>query len=146
MLNDKLNSKVGFASSYIPKILTAAAFAVISLYSVAMGETKHHPIKNNVTQEPLANARVVIGENKQDTLYTNSLGILHYPVYNYLPGDINISNGTWPPSLINSDVTYLVNYFRQLNNGPKFCPDYWPAWLHPDSLPDQPPENWPNCD
>ena len=32
--------------------------------------------------------------------------------YQYLPGDANMFNGTWPPAVIGSDVTYLVNYFR----------------------------------
>ena len=30
----------------------------------------------------------------------------------YLPGDANMYNGSWPPAVIGSDVTYLVNYFR----------------------------------
>lgn len=33
-------------------------------------------------------------------------------IYEYLPGDANMYNGIWPPELIGSDVTYLVNYFR----------------------------------
>jgi hypothetical protein len=32
--------------------------------------------------------------------------------YQYLPGDANMPNGLWPPEVIGSDVTYLVNYFR----------------------------------
>jgi hypothetical protein len=32
--------------------------------------------------------------------------------YEYLPGDANMYNGTWPPEVVGSDVTYLVNYFR----------------------------------
>jgi hypothetical protein len=34
--------------------------------------------------------------------------------YDYLPGDANMTNGAWPPTVIGSDVTYLVNYFRSL--------------------------------
>jgi len=30
----------------------------------------------------------------------------------YLPGDVNMAGGTWPPSATGPDVTYLVNYFR----------------------------------
>lgn len=30
----------------------------------------------------------------------------------YTPGDANMYNGIWPPGVIGSDVTYLVNYFR----------------------------------
>lgn len=32
--------------------------------------------------------------------------------YGYLPGDVNMYNGAWPPAVSGSDVTYLVNYFR----------------------------------
>lgn len=34
--------------------------------------------------------------------------------YEYLPGDVNMFNGSWPASVIGGDVTYLVNYFRGL--------------------------------
>ena len=36
----------------------------------------------------------------------------------YLPGDANMYNGAWPPAVIGSDVTYLVNYFRGLVTNP----------------------------
>jgi len=43
----------------------------------------------------------------------------------YVPGDINMSNGQWPPTVIGGDVTYLVNYFRGINSaclvGGFFC-------------------------
>ncbi len=35
--------------------------------------------------------------------------------YEYLPGDANMSAGSWPPTVIGSDVTYLVNYFRGIS-------------------------------
>ena len=38
--------------------------------------------------------------------------------YQYLPGDANMYNGAWPPSVIGSDVTYLVNFFRGLETNP----------------------------
>jgi len=38
--------------------------------------------------------------------------------YEYFPGDANMHNGTWPPQLIGSDVTYLVNFFRGLTENP----------------------------
>ena len=34
--------------------------------------------------------------------------------YDYLPGDVNMSIGAWPPAAIGNDVTYLVNFFRGL--------------------------------
>ena len=38
--------------------------------------------------------------------------------YAYLPGDANMNNGAWPPAVIGSDVTYLVNFFRGLTANP----------------------------
>lgn len=40
------------------------------------------------------------------------------PGYEYLPGDANMGIGTWPPAVIGSDVTYLVNFFRDLTTNP----------------------------
>ena len=34
--------------------------------------------------------------------------------YDYLPGDVNMSEGNWPPGPFSNDVTYLVNAFRGL--------------------------------
>ncbi len=36
--------------------------------------------------------------------------------YEYLPGDANMPFGIWPPQCIGGDVTYLVNYFRGMND------------------------------
>ncbi len=33
-------------------------------------------------------------------------------VYEYIPGDANMTEGTWPAELTGGDVTYLVNFFR----------------------------------
>ncbi|MCP4582302.1 MAG: hypothetical protein GY839_11870 [candidate division Zixibacteria bacterium] len=35
----------------------------------------------------------------------------------YMPGDVNMYNGIWPPAVIGADVTYLVNYFRSHPSG-----------------------------
>ncbi|MCP4583818.1 MAG: DUF1566 domain-containing protein [candidate division Zixibacteria bacterium] len=46
--------------------------------------------------------------------------------YNYLPGDANMSNGSWPPQVIGGDVTYLVNYFRGIEvNVPCLLDGFW---------------------
>ncbi|MCD6161790.1 MAG: right-handed parallel beta-helix repeat-containing protein [candidate division Zixibacteria bacterium] len=42
------------------------------------------------------------------------MGALYFVGYLYLPGDINMANGLWPPQVIGADVTYLVNYFKGL--------------------------------
>lgn len=36
--------------------------------------------------------------------------------YEYIPGDANMLLGVWPPMVIGSDVTYLVNYFRGIGD------------------------------
>ena len=42
----------------------------------------------------------------------------HPQGFAYLPGDANMYNGDWPPAVIGSDVTYLVNFFRGLTTNP----------------------------
>lgn len=44
--------------------------------------------------------------------------------YAYLPGDANMLNGAWPPAVIGGDVTYLVSYFRGLNQ-PCLLDGFW---------------------
>jgi len=47
-------------------------------------------------------------------------------VWEYLPGDANMYNGGWPPSVIGADVTYLVNYFRgQPTSNPCLFNYFW---------------------
>ncbi|MCP4582441.1 MAG: hypothetical protein GY839_12590 [candidate division Zixibacteria bacterium] len=44
----------------------------------------------------------------------------------YLPGDVNMYNGVWPPTVIGGDVTYLVNYFRGFQeNPPCLIESFW---------------------
>lgn len=46
--------------------------------------------------------------------------------FTYLPGDVNMYNGLWPPSVIGSDVTYLVNYFRgRSTSQPCYLDGFW---------------------
>lgn len=47
------------------------------------------------------------------TILNVSMNLL-FSSYEYLAGDANMRNGQWPPQVIGSDVTYLVNYFRGL--------------------------------
>ncbi|MCP4583861.1 MAG: hypothetical protein GY839_19800 [candidate division Zixibacteria bacterium] len=55
------------------------------------------------------------GESSDDIIQFVA-GLVPLPTNNeYLPGDANMPNGIWPPSVIGADVTYLVNYFRALN-------------------------------
>ncbi len=57
------------------------------------------------------------------TYVDTSWGNVAYP---YLPGDINMYNGIWPPECIGSDVTYLVGYFRGVSaNQPCYLDDFW---------------------
>jgi hypothetical protein len=103
--------------------------------------------------------------------------------YEYLPGDVNMSAGTWPPAATGPDVTYLVNFFRGIptsrscllggfwcsadangdcnvigsdvtklvnvfrgQGGILYCVDYAPAWPTQADLPEDAPEDWPNCE
>jgi len=48
-----------------------------------------------------------------DTVTTDIDSILiGNPGYEYLPGDVNMSVGAWPPAALSGDVTYMVNFFR----------------------------------
>jgi len=66
----------------------------------------------------------------------DTLGLYDYPItsnfspvifdtdeatFEYLPGDINMAYGGWPPSVAGSDVTYLVQFFK---NNPSYLPCY----------------------
>jgi hypothetical protein len=59
-----------------------------------------------------------------------TLEVVSPPGYMYLPGDANMYNGTWPAQAISSDVTYMVNYLRNMPtsvpcmmNNPQADPD-----------------------
>jgi len=41
------------------------------------------------------------------------------PPCSYLPGDVNMALGIWPPTVIGGDVTYLVGYF--IGGGQESC-------------------------
>lgn len=46
--------------------------------------------------------------------------------YQYLPGDVNMAYGLWPPATIGSDVTFLVNYFRGIPDAiPCYMGSFW---------------------
>jgi len=46
--------------------------------------------------------------------------------YGYIPGDVNMHGGVWPPVAVGGDVTYLVNYFRSLPSSiPCFFDGFW---------------------
>jgi len=60
------------------------------------------------------------------TLIENFNSLVIIDSYAYLPGDANMFNGIWPPQVIGSDVTYLVNYFRGVpNNQPCNLDNFW---------------------
>ncbi|MCP4580555.1 MAG: Omp28-related outer membrane protein [candidate division Zixibacteria bacterium] len=48
--------------------------------------------------------------------FTSGGNCFYYNSLPYFPGDCNMAAGLWPPALIGSDVTYLVNYFRGLSD------------------------------
>jgi len=58
--------------------------------------------------------RVTAFDNQQtESPFSNEIQITVTSNYQfYLPGDVNMAGGTWPPVATGPDVTYLVNYFR----------------------------------
>ncbi|MCP4582879.1 MAG: hypothetical protein GY839_14815 [candidate division Zixibacteria bacterium] len=89
--------------------------------------------------------------------------------FEYLPGDVNMFNGAWPPMVIGGDVTFLVNYFRGMPSSNP-CPldgfwasadangdcmvigsdvtklvNYFRGMGNPSNCPDNPP-CWPTSD
>ncbi|MCP4583429.1 MAG: HYR domain-containing protein [candidate division Zixibacteria bacterium] len=62
------------------------------------------------------------------TLYLDAEVKIPFPSadYAYLPGDANMPNAIWPPTVIGADVTYLVNYFRAIS-GPCLLDNFYAA-------------------
>jgi len=52
--------------------------------------------------------------NPYDSVLNHIFVTKLYPKFThyYLPGDVNMSGGAWPPAATGPDVTYLVNFFR----------------------------------
>ena len=60
---------------------------------------------DNYADSTVTNIAVTVGD-------TTILDVALNPsAYEYLPGDVNMALGIWPPSVIGGDVTYLVGYF-----------------------------------
>ena len=67
------------------------------------------------------------------SLFGNAILIAHYPLVKitsarsaYLLGDVNMYNASWPPAVIGSDVTYLVNFFRGISTShPCLLDGFW---------------------
>jgi hypothetical protein len=124
-----------------------------------------------------------MNESGEESIFSNEEIMDVDLPYKYLPGDINMNNGAWPPTVIGADVTYLVNYFRNLPSGQpcrmadfwasadtngdcvilgsdvtklvnyfrgitgiQYCLNFEPSWPTPDDLPDEAPDDWPNCE
>ena len=58
----------------------------------------------------------------------------------YASGDVN-----GDCRIMGSDVTRFINYFKGKNNI-KICLHYPTYWLNNDSIPEQIPSGWPNCE
>ncbi|MCD6161199.1 MAG: hypothetical protein J7K40_02155 [candidate division Zixibacteria bacterium] len=137
----------------------------------------HYGIYNTLLYSGLANPGFF-----QPVFVSSRIHIPRDSIY-YYPGDVNMFNGIWPPQVMGSDATYLVNFFRGNQasqpclidgfwpsadiNGDcsiigsdvialvnyfkgsgsiKYCPDYKLYKFNPDSLPENPPSGWPNCE
>jgi len=52
-------------------------------------------------------------DQRTESPFSNEIQITVTTNYQfYLPGDVNMAGGVWPPAATGPDVTYLVNYFR----------------------------------
>ncbi|MCP4580397.1 MAG: hypothetical protein GY839_02175 [candidate division Zixibacteria bacterium] len=56
-----------------------------------------------------------IDNQSNESPFSNEVSASIPGIQAYLPGDANMSNGFWPPLVVGSDVTHLVNYFRTLS-------------------------------
>ena len=68
------------------------------VYLVNLQKDGYNPIDIVVT--------VLAGDTLTINLAMQSIG------HSYLPGNVNMSAGAWPPAATGPDVTYLVNFFR----------------------------------
>jgi hypothetical protein len=76
--------------------------------------------KENYLDTVISNIIVTANETTFVEVVMQSTGYL------YLPGDVNMYNGIWPPAVIGSDVTYLVGYFRGVPaNQPCLLDGFW---------------------
>jgi len=79
-------------------------------------------------EDPIGSDAGVVGDTLGGPGYpvVTSYAVLSFKdKYPYLPGDVNMRIGAWPPSTIGSDVTYLVNYLRGPSNPECFLDGFW---------------------
>jgi hypothetical protein len=77
------------------------------------------------------------GSSRNTTIYDGNIFVAHriamsiisfpsYSTYDYLPGDVNMFTNEWPPVVSGSDVTYLANYFMQVETSiPCLLGGFW---------------------
>jgi hypothetical protein len=62
----------------------------------------------------------------RDTSGYYDFTVLKIGGYQYLPGDANMYNGGWPPSILGADATFLINFFRGSSvNRPCLLDGFW---------------------
>ncbi|MCP4580638.1 MAG: hypothetical protein GY839_03415 [candidate division Zixibacteria bacterium] len=89
-------------------------------------ETACSIIKTSDNEFAIAGIRATGGYIDHDFYLVKLAADQPYPTYAYWPGDVNMFNGEWPPRVIGSDVTYLVNYFRGLpSSQPCLQDSFW---------------------
>ena len=85
----------------------------------------------NIPAEPTENAVIRIvaldaSSNMGIDVSDNSFIIFQESLYYYyVPGDVNMALGLWPPSVIGGDVTYLVGYFIGGVQAPCMLDGFW---------------------
>ena len=61
---------------------------------------------------PSVNTGYIVGDD--GTILFTATGGDDNEIYEYLPGDVNMTLGLWPPRVIGSDLTYLIRVLRGL--------------------------------
>jgi len=112
---DSFAIEAGAYFSYIPEITDADDSEHLISYAdyPAWLTVQNDSIYGNAPDGPVLDSFYIEAADPYDT--ANQLVVMFVFrdfAYAYLPGDVNMYNGDWPPSTIGSDVTYLVNYFR----------------------------------
>jgi len=98
---------------------------------VSTGENNDGNFLWNVPAEPTEDAVIKIVAHDAD--FNVGIDISDSPFiisqessgYHYIPGDVNMAFGLWPPSVIGGDVTYLVGYFTGGDQIPCNLGDFW---------------------
>ena len=89
-----------------------------------IGQTVNNAI--NVGYDPVYGPPVFIDPEGNQLTYETIFSPMNFKELFYIPGDISMYLGLWPPIIIGGDITFLVNYFRSSPlSQPCFLGGFW---------------------